>query len=208
MKVAVLAANGKSGSLIVKEALEKGLLVSAFVREKSENVPSGARLIKKDIFALESKDLAEFDAVVDAFGEWENLELHEKHMKHLAKLFETLPNTRLLVVGGAGSLFMDKEHKTKLMDIPEFPSEYMGVARATASALEILRNENFNWTYLCPAAEFVFEDAKTGYILGGEEFFVNSKGQSRGSYADYAEAMVDLILKGGHKKERLSVISK
>ncbi|TQR34465.1 NADH-flavin reductase [Campylobacter sp. MIT 99-7217] len=207
MKIAVLGANGRSGSLIVKEALAKGAKVSAFVRGASQRVDSKAELIKKDIFDLESADLKGFDVVVDAFGVWEDLSFHKKHIEHLAKLFKELNNTKLIVVGGAGSLYMDKEHKTQLMDLPEFPAEYMGVAKATAEVLEFLRGQDFDWTYLCPPADFIYEAPRSGkYSLGGEEFFVNSKGESKGSYADYALALVELAFKGGHKKERLSMV--
>lgn len=207
MKVAVLGANGKSGSLIAKEALARGLEVVAFTRGKSENVPSGAKIITKDIFSLSLSDLSGFDVVFDAFAEWQNLALHLKHIKHLSEIFASLPQTKLLVVGGAGSLYMDKEHKTQLMQIPEFPVEYIGVAKATAEVLEYLRTQNFDWTYVSPPADFVFEGVRSGkYSLGGDEFFTNSHGESKGSYADYALAMVDLAIKGGHKQERLSMV--
>lgn len=50
---------------------------------------------------------------------------------------------------------------------------------------------------------------RTGeYILTGEEFTVNSKGESVISYADYAIAMVDEIEKGNHIRQRISVLGK
>ena len=44
--------------------------------------------------------------------------------------------------------------------------------------------------------------------LTGEEFTVNSKGESVISYADYAIAMVDEIEKGNHIRQRISVLGK
>ena len=44
------------------------------------------------------------------------------------------------------------------------------------------------------------------YILAGEEFTLNARGESVISYADYAIAMVDEIEKGGHIRERISVV--
>ena len=65
------------------------------------------------------------------------------------------------------------------------------------------------WTYISPAADFQAEGARTGeYILGGEELTLNEKGESIISYADYAVAMVDEIVKGGHIQERISVVRK
>lgn len=44
------------------------------------------------------------------------------------------------------------------------------------------------------------------YILGGEEFTVNAQGESIISYADYAIAVVDEVIKAEHNKERISVV--
>ncbi len=46
------------------------------------------------------------------------------------------------------------------------------------------------------------------YILTGEELTLNSRGESVISYADFALAMIDEIVKGSHIKERISVVRK
>ena len=76
MKIAVVCANGKAGQLITKEALERGLDVTAIVRE--ENRSAAKQVILKDILDLQAADLAGFDVVVDAFGAWteDTLPLH------------------------------------------------------------------------------------------------------------------------------------
>jgi len=68
MKVGVICANGKAGKLIVKEAVERGLDVTAIARGENKSVADKA--IVKDLFDLTAKDLKEFDVVVDAFGAW------------------------------------------------------------------------------------------------------------------------------------------
>ena len=208
MKIAVLAANGKSGSCIVKEAMGRNLHVNAFIRSTCANLPKNIERVKKDIFELTREDLKGYDVVVDAFAEWENLTLHKKHIEHLAKIFKDLGDTRLIVVGGAGSLYVDKEHKTRLLDTPEFPKEYLGVAKATAEVLDFLRTQDFYYTYISPAADYDFNAPKTGkYTLGGDELILNSKGESKISYADLAVMIVELIFKGGNKQKRLTAIS-
>src|SRR5574337_1018269 len=92
MKIAVIAANGKTGSLITQEAVDKGMSVTAVVR--NENKTLAQAVLKKDIFELTASDLAGFDAVVDAVGFWspEDLVKHETSLKHLADiLFDTTP---------------------------------------------------------------------------------------------------------------------
>ena len=77
-----------------------------------------------------------------------------------------------------------------------------------AKALKELRGrEDVRWTYVSPAADFQADGARTGkYILGGEELTVNARGESVISYADYAVAMIDEAVKGGHIRERISVV--
>lgn len=145
-----------------------------------------------------------FDAVVDAFGAFtpEILPLHITSLMHLADLVAGT-DTRLLVVGGAGSLYVDKDHTTHLSETPDFPDDFKPLAAAMGEALDKLRERNdVNWIYISPAADFQADGAKTGkYILGGEELTLNPAGESVISYADYAVAMVDEIEKGTHNKE-------
>ncbi|MFZ7230722.1 NAD(P)-dependent oxidoreductase [Avibacterium avium] len=116
---------------------------------------------------------------------------------------------RLLVVGGAGSLYTDASLAVQLADTPDFPAEYKPLAQAMAQALaELRKRDDVQWTYLSPAAEFDPEGAKTGTCrLAGEVFTVNEKGESYVSYADYAIAMIDEALNGKHIRERISVLS-
>ncbi len=210
LNIAVLAATGKAGRLITLEALNRGHSVTAFVRsaDKAKDLADkGAKVVQKDIFALTSSDLAGFDVVISAFGEWKDLSLYKKHGAHLAKILAG-DNARLLVVGGAGSLYMDKTHKAMLMDTPTFPQAHKGVAKAHSELLDLLRkSKNLNWVYVSPPAEFVADAPKSGkYKITGEEFEVNDKGESKGSYADYASAMIDIAEDSTRNKVRVGVI--
>ncbi len=208
MKIAVVCANGKEGKLIVKEAIDRGLEVTAVVR--GENQSAASKVIKKDLFDLTVSDLEEFDAVIDAFGAWtpETLPQHGTSLKHLCDLVSG-KNIRLLIVGGAGSLYVNPEHTAQVMDGPDFPDIFKPLAFNMGRALEELRTRNdVKWTYLSPAGDFQSEGARTGkYILGGEELILNSKGESVISYADYAIAMVDEAISGKHIQQRISVVA-
>lgn len=208
MKIAVICANGKAGKLIVEEALARGVDVTAVVRE--ENQSSAKKVIKKDLFDLIASDLEGFDVVIDAFGAWteETLPLHSTSLKHLCDLVSG-KETRLLVVGGAGSLYVNPQHTLCVADGPDFPEGFKPLAGAMAKALgELRKREDVRWTYISPAGDFQAEGVKSGkYILGGEELTLNSKGESVISYADYAVAMVDEALSGNHIQERISVVA-
>ena len=207
MKIAVICANGKAGKLIVKEAVSRGLDVTAVVRE--ENQTQAQSVLKKDLFDLTSSDLKGFDVVIDAFGAWteETLPQHSTSLAHLCDiLFGT--DTRLLVVGGAGSLYVNPEHTACVADGPDFPDAFKPLAAAMAKALgELRKRSDVKWTYLSPAADFQADGPRTGkYILGGEELTLNSKGESVISYADYAIAMIDEAVSGGNIQKRISVV--
>lgn len=207
MKIAVVCANGKEGKLLVKEALDRGLDVTAVVR--GENRSAAEQVIAKDLFQLTAEDLKGFDVVIDAFGAWteETLPQHSTSLKHLCDILSGT-DTRLLVVGGAGSLYVNPEHTAQVADGPDFPDTFKPLASAMAKALNELRGrEDVRWTYVSPAADFQADGARTGkYILGGEELTVNARGESVISYADYAVAMIDEAVKGGHIRERISVV--
>ena len=209
MKIAVICANGKAGRLIVKEAMDRNLDVSAVVR--GENKSAAGKVIAKDLFDLTAADLKGFDAVVDAFGAWtpETLEQHSTMLKHLCDTLSGT-DTRLLVVGGAGSLYVNPEHTATVSDGPDFPEMFKPLAAAMAKALgELRQRKDVKWTYISPAGDFQAEGERTGeYILGGEELTLNSKGESVISYADYAIAMVNEIVGRSHIQERISVVRK
>jgi hypothetical protein len=209
MKIAVLAANGKLGSLIVKEAVERGNDVTAIVREENKTVAK--KSIKKDILDLTENDLKDYDVVITAFGAWteDTLPLHKTTVEHLANILAN-KNTRFLVVGGAGSLYTDESLTTQLFTTSDFPTDYYPIASNQAKGLDVLRNrKDVKWTYVSPAAEFEFDWEKKGeYQLAGEVFTVNAKGKSEISYADYAIAMVDEAEKGNHINQRISILWK
>ena len=209
MKLAVVCANGKAGKLIVKEAVSRGLDVTAVVR--GENKTEAAKVLTKDLMDLTAADLSGFDVVVDAFGAWtpETLDQHSTTLKHLCDILSGT-DTRLLIVGGAGSLYVNPEHTAQVSDGPGFPDAFKPLASAMAKALSELRERNdVKWTYISPAGDFQANGERSGqYILGGEELTLNSKGESIISYADYAIAMIDEATKGDHIQQRISVVRK
>ena len=208
MKIAVVAADGRVAKKVIAEALQRGHEVVAFGRHGINETPAKT-YIKKDILALTKEDLQGFDAVVDAFGAWtpETLPGYMTTTEHLCQILSGSP-VRLLIVGGAGSLFTNKEHTTVLAEAPDFPDEFKPLAAAAAEVLKAMRqHDDVKWTYVSPAADFQADGERTGkYILGGEELTLNSRNESIISYADYAIAMVDEIEKGHHINQRISVV--
>lgn len=208
MNIAVVAANGRAAVKIIAEAVNRGFEVKAFGRGE-ENKTAASDYVQKDIMDLTKEDLAGFDAVVDGFGAWEEDKLsgHVKTSQHLCDLLSGT-DTRLLIVGGAGSLYVNPEHTTVVSDGADFPAMFLPLAKAQGEELAKLRErDDVKWTFISPAGDFQADGERTGkYILAGEELTLNSRGESIISYADYAIAMVDEIEKGDHIQQRISVV--
>lgn len=208
MKIAVICANGKAGRQIVKEAVARNMDVTAVVR--GDNQTETEKALKKDLFDLTVSDLQGYDVVIDAFGAWteDTLPQHSTSLKHLCNILSGT-DIRLLVVGGAGSLYVNPEHTVQVSDGPDFPDIFKPLAAAMAKALSELRQRNdVKWTYLSPAGDFQADGERTGkYILAGEELTLNAKGESVISYADYAIAMIDEAENGNHIQQRISVVA-
>lgn len=206
MKIGVIAANGRVGQKVVKIALDRGDDVTAIIRHRNQT--NAKKFLQKDLFDLTTNDLKDFDVVVDAFGVWEKdqLDKHQTSLNHLTKILANT-NVRLIVVGGAGSLYVDKNKGIKLMDTPDFPKDFKPLAEAMGKALEDLKKvKNVCWTYLSPAADFQAEgQIKDRYVLADDQFTTDKNGISAISYEDYAKALVDEIHNDKYEQQQISV---
>lgn len=119
MKIGIVGASGKAGRLILKEALDRGHEVTAIVRDHSK-VTAEVPVIEKDIHDLTREDIQHFDVLVNAFGApLGNSRGHIDAGRALIKLVEGT-DIRLIVLGGAGSLYTDDSKTVKVVDAPGF----------------------------------------------------------------------------------------
>lgn len=210
MNIAIIGATGKQGKLLLKEATRRGHQVTAIVRDKNKLSDFNGNILEKDIFHLTYDDIKNQEVIIDAIGVWnlEEMPLLHTTLEHLSNIVSGKPN-RLLIVGGSGSLYVNKEHTIRLIDTPEFPDMFKPVATSMAIAFDNLSQRNdVKWTYFSPAANFDEKGPRTGeYTLGEEEVIFNKAGNSYISYADYAIAMIDEAEKGAHIKSRFTAIS-
>lgn len=209
MKISVIGASGKAGSRILKEALSRGHDVTAIVRQPDKLDVPDIPVIKKDIFDLKKEDLEPFDVVVNAFGAPFGQEhLHVEAGRVLINALNGSKHTRLIVVGGAGSLYVDEAKTTLLVDIAEFPKEVLPTASNQAKNLEDLKaSHDLTWTFVSPSAIFAIGKRTGHYKTGKDQLLFNSKGDSYVSYEDFAAAVVDEIDNPKHLNERFTVVS-
>jgi len=210
MKIGIIAASGKAGSAIMKEAVSRGHEVTVFVRDASKIQDGVVRVVQKDVFELTAADVKGLDAVVNAFGAPFGQEhLHVEAGRSLIQAFQGARDTRLIVVGGAGSLYVDEAKTIRVVDTPDFPDMFKATASNQAQNLQDLQTSTgIKWTFVSPSAFFNPEGKRTGaYRTGKDNLLVNSAGESHVSYADYAIAIVDEIENPKHVNERFTVVS-
>ncbi|MEH7381843.1 NAD(P)-dependent oxidoreductase [Bacillus sp. JJ1533] len=208
MKVGIIGASGKAGSLILKEAFERGHEVTAIVRDASKIQNDQVSVLEKNVLELKSEDVKNFDVVVNAFGA--PLGEEQAHVDAGHALIEAVKgtNTRIIVVGGAGSLYVDEAKTVQVIDTPEFPDIVKPTAKGQARNFqELQETADISWTFISPSAVFDAEGKRTGsYKLGKDNLLVNSKGESYISYADFAIAVVDEIENPKHINQRFTIV--
>ncbi|MGP4106377.1 NAD(P)-dependent oxidoreductase [Virgibacillus sp. L01] len=208
MKVGIIGASGKAGNFILNEAANRGHEVTAIVRDAAKIADKNVPVIEKNIYDLTADDIKQFDVVVNAFGA--PLGEEQPHVDAGHALIESLKgiNTTAIIVGGAGSLFVDENKTTQVVDTPDFPDALKGTANGQARNLqELQETPDITWTFISPSAFFDPEGNRTGsYQSGKDHLLVNSKGDSYISYADYATAVVDEIEGPKHVNERFTVV--
>ncbi|PZX03693.1 hypothetical protein C7437_106118 [Psychrobacillus insolitus] len=209
MKIGVIGATGKAGSFILEEAKVRGHEVTAIVRNAAKVNAQDVKILEKSIFNLTSDDVLQFDVVVNAFGA--PLGEEQAHVDAGHALIEALKgtDTRAIVVGGAGSLFVDEAKTIRVIDTPDFPDMFKPTANGQGRNLkELQETSDIKWTFVSPAGHFDPEGKRTGsYQLGKDNLILNAKGDSYVSYADYAIAVVDEIENPKHVNERFTVVS-
>ncbi|MGY0411995.1 NAD(P)-dependent oxidoreductase [Staphylococcus sp. mip270_02] len=208
MKIGIIGATGKIGSLVLEEAIERGHDITAIVRNASKLANNNVNILEKEVTEITSEDLEKLDVVVNAFGA--PLGEEDAHVIAGRSLIEALKgtDTRIIVVGGAGSLYVDEQQIIKLIDTSEFPEIFLPTAKGQGRNLQDLKDsKGITWTFLSPSADFNAEGIRTGsYQSGKDNLLVNSKGNSYISYPDFAIAILDEIENPQHKNERFTVV--
>jgi len=215
MKIALIGATGFVGAAVLAELLQRDHHVTALVRNPAK-LESRPMLTAQALDASDADAVAAavqgHDAVVSAFNPgWDAPDLYALFMKGSAAIDAGVEKSgvkRLLVVGGAGSLFVAPG--VQMVDTPEFaqhvPANIIPGAKAARDALTALRgNTALDWTFLSPPA-FLQPGERTGrYRVGGEELLMAGDKPAGISVADLAVAIADEIEKPKHVRARFTV---
>lgn len=201
MNIAIIGATGRVGTRLIDEALRRGHRVTALARTASR-LPTRDGLTTRDVDATDSQALAAALAghdVAISTARFEQLKAPQ-----IVGPVKTAGVPRLLVVGGAGSLFVAPG--TQLVDTPGFPAAYKSEASAGRDFLNALSAEaDLNWTFLSPSALFEPGERTGKYRAGKDELLADAAGKSWISMEDYSIAMLDEIERPAHPRQRLTV---
>ena len=217
MKIALIGATGFVGTAVLEELIGRGHAVTALSRHPGPLSPRPLLSVQAlDVYDLDAvaRAVQGHDAVVSAFNPgWSAPELYTLYMKGSSAIVRGVEKAavmRLLVVGGAGSLFVAPG--VQLVDTPAFtdhvPPNIVPGAKAARDALTALReNVTLAWTFLSPAA-FLAPGERTGnYRLGGDQLLMVGDRPAGISVADLAVAIVDELERPRHVRARFTVAS-
>ncbi len=213
MKVALIGASGFVGSAVLHELLQRGHQVTAIARNTGRVAPAdNLELVSANVLnEVEVKEaVAGHDAVISTYNAgWTNPDLYNEFLKGAKAIQEGVKQSgvkRLIVVGGAGSLFIAPGQQ--LVDTDAFPAEWKPGALAAREYLNMIRNENeLDWTFLSPAVEMHqgTSGVKRGtYRTGLENPVFDANGRSIMSVEDTAVAIVDELETPKHIRQRFT----
>ena len=212
-KIVLIGASGFVGSAILNEALYRGIKVTAVVRNPESVKISNVNLtiVKADV--SDAGKVAEIakgaDAVISAYNPgWTNPNIYEETLKTYPAILEGVKKVgvkRLLIVGGAGTLFVAPG--LRVVDSGAIPQEIMGGVKSLGEFyLNTLMNEkDIDWVFFSPAGTIEPGKRTGNYRLGKDDLIVNDKGESKISVQDYAKAMIDELEVPAHHQERFTI---
>lgn len=136
MRAAVIAAAGNLGGRVLKECLDRGWQVTAFVN----NAPcrdERAQQVRKSLFDLTKEDIAGFDVVFSAFGSGfkANPTINRQALNALAALTAGT-SRRFLAIVGSGCLYTDEKKEIRAYETAEYPPFLKEISMNTALGVQ------------------------------------------------------------------------
>jgi uncharacterized protein len=210
MNVALLGATGFVGSALLNEALDRGHMVTAIVR-------NGEKLEERDGLTARAGDVYDtaslatliqgHEASISAFNAgWKNPNLYDDQVRGTVSIIAAIKKAgikRALWVGGSGGL--EVAPGVRVVDSPDMPLWVKPGSLAMIDALDQLRQEpELEWSYLSPSADMKPGERTGQFRLGNDQLLVDATGQSTISVQDYAVAMIDELERPTHVRQRFT----
>ena len=199
-KVVIIGASGFVGSAILSEALERGFRVTAIVRHPEKMT---VRRPELEVVSGDASDrqflagaVSGSDAVISAYNPgWRNPDIYRETLRVYPLIIRSVKEAgvrRLLIVGGAGSLYVAPGVRVMDRGVPEaFAPGVKGLAEVYYSYL--IPEKELDWVFF------------RQFRLGKDDLIRSVSGESRISVEDYAVAMIDELEKEMHHRERFTI---
>jgi uncharacterized protein len=211
MKLTIFGSSGWIGGAVTREALHRGHLVLAVVRDPSRLQLEHSHLtqIVGDVTDSDfvANVISQHDAVTASIRGRRNDD-HNVIYKAACSLLSALPRVgikRLIWVGDAGCL--NVEPGVRLVDTPEYPDEFKEEGLAQAEVLELFRKstDSVDWSYVSPPAVIEHGQGSGHYRIGNDMLLKDDQGESRIAVEDYAAALLDELENPMHIRERFTI---
>lgn len=174
MDVVLIGVSGRVGSRLLAELLRRGHQVTGVARDTGK-VAARPGWVPRNADANQPAQLEPLlvghDAVLSA------LKFATVDAGSLIAAVKGARVSRLMVVGGAGTL--EVAPGKLLLDTPGFPAAWKPEADGGRRFLETLRaEEDLDWTFLSPSAEFVPGERTGQFRTGGDRLLTDAHGRS------------------------------
>lgn len=211
MKIALIGATGFVGAAVLSEALSRGHEVTGIVRSP-EKLPNNPLLTARKGDAYDANDIVQavagHDAVVHAFNPgWGEANIRQLFIQGSQAIYAGTKQAgvkRLLVVGGAGSLYVAPG--VQLIDTPEFPAAYKEGAEGARQVLHLLQdNVDLDWSFISPPALLEPGERSGKFRIGTDQLLMSGQTPANISVADLAVAIIDELEAPAHIHQRFTV---
>jgi uncharacterized protein len=212
-KIALIGASGFIGSALLKESLDRGHFVKAIIRNPEKVTLKNPNLLVVQGDVLYQGTVEELvsgmDIVISAYNPgWTNPNIATEttaSYKAIIKGVKDAGIKRLLIVGGAGSLYVSPEKR--VMDTDAIPESFLPAVKALAEVLYGLQNfeEKLDWAFFSPAATIAPGERTGKFRLGNDYLIKDENGESKISVEDYAIAMLNEAETPQHHRERFTI---
>ncbi|TWC31714.1 hypothetical protein FBY03_11950 [Pseudomonas sp. SJZ079] len=211
MKIALIGASGFVGSAVLQEALNRGHQVTAIVRNPQKLPPHAAlTAVAADAYDAEalSGQLTDHDAVIHAFNPgWGTADIRQRFVQGTQAIYAAVKQAavqRLLVVGGAGSLYVAPG--LQLLDTADFPAAYKEGAEGARQALQLIQSETaLDWSFISPPAHLHPGERTGQFRLGSDQLLMSGAAPAGIAVTDLAVAIIDELENPQHIRQRFTV---
>lgn len=208
--IAVIGGTGYVGAAVVEEAARRGHAVTAVSRSAPVAPVDGVRYIQGQADQVLPGAVESADVVVAALSpRGENAGTLTRVYGELADLAG--PETRVIVVGGFGSL-RPAPGAARFADGEGMPPHVIGEAREMLAVLHALEDapESLDWLFISPAQLFgahrAPRPARGAYRVSDDVALFEADGTSTIEVADFALAVLDEIERPAHHRTQIGFV--